>query len=126
MALELLTVGQWRIVALATVPLLAAAVYFCLRSRRAAALSLVAPAAGGLHVLGAAGRRDHTEVEALVMFVLAMIAIAFLLVIIRPEMRRSAQGERTGEKYEIPKWKIYLYPLPVLAVAIVPMFVLLP
>jgi len=120
-----LTVGQWWIVAIAVSALFPAAFYFCLRSKKGAIYSLIGPALGALSVLGASGKRGHSEEEALVIFSAAMLPLSLLLIAIRPDVRKYAEKARIGEEYEIPKWKINLYAVLVLAFAIAVMFLLL-
>jgi hypothetical protein len=100
---EDLTVGQWWIVALTTSALLVAAFYFCLRSKKGAVYSLIAPALGAISVFGHSRIRGHTGIEALVIFSTSMLSLALLLVAIRPDVRKYAEKARIGEEYAIPK-----------------------
>ncbi|WP_405616506.1 hypothetical protein OG292_23675 [Streptomyces sp. NBC_01511] len=120
-----LTVEQWWIVALVTPALFVAAVYFCVRNKRAALYSLIAPALGAISVIGHSRIRGHVETEALVIFSTCMLSLALLLVAMRPEVRKIAEKARLGEEYEIPKWKINLYAVLVLTFATVVVFLLL-
>ncbi|MDT9685714.1 hypothetical protein RND61_27145 [Streptomyces sp. TRM76323] len=125
MVAERLTVGQWWIVAFAVSALVPAAFYFCLRSGKGAAYSLVAPALGALAVLGHGRLRGHAEKEALVIFSVALLSVALLLVAIRPDVRTYAEKARRGEEHVIPKWKVNLYAALTLAFAVAVMVLLL-
>lgn len=125
MRAEDLTVGQWWIVALATSALLVAAFYFCFRHRTATLYSAIAPALGAVSVMGHSFKRGHTEPEALVMYSAAMLALALLLVAMRPDVRRIEKKHRLGETYEVPKWRTGLYGLLVTAFAVVVTFLVL-
>ncbi|MGW1680288.1 hypothetical protein [Saccharopolyspora sp. NPDC002376] len=131
MKAEDLTVGQWWIVALATSALIPAAIYFCFRSKKGAAYSVILPALVEVPALiGIYGRpRGHMEIEAMKIEVLglhsiSMLSIALLLVAMRPEARKAVEKARLGEEYEIPKWKTYFYGVLLLIFIIVGVFML--
>ncbi|MFI1930276.1 hypothetical protein [Streptomyces sp. NPDC020330] len=125
MSAESLTTGQWWIVAVAASAALLAAVHFCFRNRRATVYSLIAPALGAVAVLGFRGAHDHSEVEALVIFSVSLLSLALLIVAMRPDMEKIRARALTGETYEVPKWKINLYGVLVVAFAVVVVFLLL-
>ncbi|MEU0101914.1 hypothetical protein [Streptomyces sp. NPDC006267] len=91
------TTGQWWIVAVATSALFLAAVHFVFGNGKATLSSLVAPAAGGITVLGAG--RDHSEVEALIMFSASLV---LLILALEPEIpkigRRPWRVRRTSSR----------------------------
>lgn len=120
------TVGQWWLVAIAVSLLLPAALYFCLRSKKGALYSLVVPAIGAFSVGGHSRVRGHVAEEALVMYSVALLSIALLLVAMRPDVREYAERAEVGEEYEIPKWKVSLYAVLVLGFAILAVSLLLP
>ncbi|MFF0331585.1 hypothetical protein ACFYUM_03300 [Streptomyces fimicarius] len=125
MQAESLTTAQWWLVALATSAVLLAAVHFTFRNGKATLLSLIAPVLGGTTVLGAAGVRDHAEVEALIMFSASMLAVALLVLALKPELPRIRAAALAGETYEMPKWKTGLYGVLAVAFAVTVVFVLL-
>ncbi|MFG3406379.1 hypothetical protein [Streptomyces sp. NPDC048142] len=125
MQAETLTAGQWWIVALATSAVFLGAVHFTLRNGKATLYSLIAPAAGGISVLGASSARGHSEVEALIMFSASLLSVALFFVAIRPELEKIRAAARVGETYEIPKWKTGLYGVLVVTFAVVVVFLLL-
>ncbi|MFE9697015.1 hypothetical protein [Streptomyces sp. NPDC006270] len=94
------TTGQWWIVAVATSALFLAAVHFVFGNGKATLSSLVAPAAGGITVLGAG--RDHSEVEALIMFSASLIFLVLLILALKPEIpkigRRPWRVRRTSSR----------------------------
>ncbi|MEU3318305.1 hypothetical protein [Streptomyces sp. NPDC006785] len=125
MQAESLTTAQWWLVAAATSALLLAAVHYTFRNGKATLLSLIAPAAGAVAVLGASGLRGHGEMEALVMFSASMLAVALLVLALKPELPRMKAAARAGETYEAPKWKTGLYGVLTVAFAVTVAFVLL-
>ncbi|MFD5205844.1 hypothetical protein ACFWIP_22720 [Streptomyces anulatus] len=125
MQAESLTTGQWWIVAVAASAVFLAAVHYCFRNRRATVCSLIAPAIGAATVLGFGRARDHSEVEALIIFSVSLLSLALLIVAMRPDMERIRAKALAGETYEIPKWKINLYGVLVVAFAVVVVFLLL-
>ncbi|MFD3734526.1 hypothetical protein [Streptomyces sp. NPDC058632] len=102
-----------------------AAFYYCLRNRKGALLSLMAPALGVLSVLGHNELRDHGAVEALVMYSVSVLSVSLLVAALRPEVVKQAATARTGKKYEAPKWRINLYAVLTLTLALGLMVLLL-
>lgn len=125
MSAESLTTGQWWIVAVAASVSFLAAVHFCFRNRRATVYSVIAPALGAGTVLGFDGTHGHSEMEALVIFSVSLLSLALLVVAIRPDMEKIRARALTGETYEVPKWRINLYGVLVVAFAVVVVFLLL-
>ncbi|MGY0069359.1 hypothetical protein ACWZEH_21730 [Streptomyces sp. QTS137] len=125
MAAEYLTVGQWWIVALVVSAFFPAAFYYCLRNKKGALLSLMAPALGALSVLGHNELRDHGEVEALVMYSVSVLSVSLLVAAFRPDVVKQAAMARAGKEYEAPKWKVNLYAVLTLTLALGLMVLLL-